>query len=129
MVDPMIRRLEGPEIAAYDILDPDLARKVRIVKVPALVPGAAAMTLGRWIFVTDDSDRGGSRELIAHELVHVRQYAEMGMLSFLHRYLTDYGRERRQGRSHREAYLAIPAEQEARRDAAAWLRRRTSRFR
>ena len=32
----------------------------------------------------------GTRKLLAHELVHVRQYHELGMVRFLARYLRDY---------------------------------------
>ena len=71
-----MRRLEGPELLAYDVLDPDLAKKVRILQVPVLPRGADGMTIGRWIFLKDDRDRSGDRQLLAHELVHVRQFAE-----------------------------------------------------
>ena len=44
--------------------------------VPVLTPGIAGMTLGRWILLRrgHEHDRG----LIAHELVHVRQWRELG---------------------------------------------------
>src|SRR5436190_1536926 len=43
------------------------------------------MTLGRWVLVRrgHEHDRG----LIAHELVHVRQWRELGAVRFLVRYL------------------------------------------
>jgi hypothetical protein len=118
-----VRRLEGPELEHYD-LDPTLARRVRIVRVPFLAPGSAGMTIGRVVFLTSDVDRSGTRELLAHELVHVRQYADAGLVPFLARYLRDYMRGLVRLRSHRQAYLAIPAEVDARAEARAWKRRR-----
>ncbi len=118
-----MRRLEGAELAAYDLIDPELSRLVRVVKVPVLAPGSSGMTIGRFVFLTTDVDRSGGRTLLAHELVHVRQYAEVGMVCFLLRYLRDYAVALRRLRSHRRAYLAIPAEVEARDEAAAWARR------
>lgn len=118
-----MRRLEGPELASYD-LDPELAARVRIVRVPVLAPGSSGMTIGRFVFLTSDVDRGGGRELLAHELVHVRQYEEAGVVSFLLRYLRDYVQGLRRLKNHRQAYLAIPAEVEARAEARAWRRRR-----
>lgn len=121
-----MRRLEGPELAAYD-LDPALAQRVRIVQVPILPPGASGMTIGSYVFLTSDVDRTGGRELLAHELVHVRQFAEAGTLPFLMRYLRDYVSGLVRLKNHRRAYLAIPAEVEARAEAAVWKRTRTAR--
>lgn len=118
-----MRRLEGPELASYDVLDPGLAKRVRLQRVPVLPRGADGMTLGRWIFLKSDRDHRGDRELIAHELVHVRQYAELGYLRFSLRYLRDYAAGVLRHRRLREAYLSIPAEVEARADAADWRRR------
>lgn len=115
-----MRRLEPVELDAYDILDRSLAERVRIVRVPILPPGASGMTLGRFILLRSDLDRSGSRQLIAHELVHVRQFAEQGVVRFLATYLRDYVRQLRALRRHRAAYLAIPAEVEARAEADTW---------
>ena len=52
--------------------------------------------------------------LIVHELVHLRQWRQLGVARFLWRYLGDYWRARRRGFSHRQAYLAISLEEEAR---------------
>lgn len=115
-----MRRLEGPELDAYDLIEPELAGRVRIVRVPILPPGAAGMTVGRFVFLMSDVDRDGTRELLAHELVHVRQYAEQGVIGFLYRYVRDYLRGLWAHRRHRAAYLAIPAEVEAREEARRW---------
>jgi hypothetical protein len=115
-----VRRLEGPEIEAYDVLDPDLAARVRIQKVPVLPRGASGMTIMRLIMLRSDEDRRGTRKLVAHELVHVRQYAELGYVRFSYRYLRDYCRGLLRYRRHRRAYLAIPAEVQARAEADEW---------
>ncbi len=118
-----MRRLEGPELVAYDLIDIDLLRRVRIFHVPFVAPGSAGMTIGNWVFLRRDDDRSGRRELIAHELVHVRQFEELGLIRFLTRYLRDYLSCLRQSGSHRQAYLAIPAEVDARLEAASWAAR------
>ncbi len=118
-----MRRLEGPELARYDILEPTLALRVRIIEVPGLAPGTSGMTIGRFVFLTSDIDRSGGRTLLAHELVHVRQYAELGFIRFLLRYLRDYAAQLVRLRNHRRAYLAIPAEVAARAEAREWTGR------
>jgi hypothetical protein len=116
------RRLTESELATYDIIAPELSRKVRIVAFPVLPPRASAMTVGSTILVRPA--RRGDAVLLAHELVHVRQWAELGRLGFLRRYLTDYGQNLVRLRRHRAAYLAIPLESEARSEAHAWRDRR-----
>ncbi len=76
-----------------------------------------AMTLGTRIFVDPIVLERGGRELNAllmHELVHARQWQEMGSRRFLASYLRQYLVARVTGASHRSAYLAIEAEVEAR---------------
>lgn len=79
-------------------------------------PGVRALTQARWILVDPAmlTDPERLSRLVVHELVHVRQFAETGYLRFMIRYLTEYLRGRRSGLSQRDAYLAIPAEVEAR---------------
>jgi hypothetical protein len=77
----------------------------------------AAMTLPWAIDVRQDVLGGDSlrlARLVSHELVHVRQWQELGTMRFLRRYLTDYLRGRRKGLGHNQAYLAISLEKEAR---------------
>ena len=52
--------------------------------------------------------------LLVHELVHVRQWGELGVIRFLWRYLSGYLGGRWKGLGHHAAYLAIPLEVEAR---------------
>jgi hypothetical protein len=82
---------------------------------------ATAMTLPWAIYVHPRllvGDRQALGELLVHELVHVRQWRELGVRRFLVRYLADYWRGRRSGLGHRRAYMAISLEEEARRLSA-----------
>jgi len=121
-----VRGLTGAEWRAYDHIPPTVASKVRVVRVPVLAPGADGMTFGRFVLLRRDEpdQRTGERELLAHELVHAVQYAELGMPRFLWCYVTAYLRNRRRLRRHRVAYLAIPFEVEARAAAARWAETR-----
>ncbi len=78
-------------------------------------PGSAAITLGRLIIVRRRA--AGDERLLRHELVHVRQWRQFGAIGFLRRYLGAYLRERCGGAGHRAAYLRIPFEVEAEREA------------
>ena len=76
-----------------------------------VLPGADATTLGRLVLVrrrvADDQC------LLRHELVHVRQWRELGWIGFLARYLGSYLRWRLRGYGHWAAYRRIPLEVEA----------------
>ena len=89
----------------------DTAR-VRVVVVPVLTPGIVAITLGRYVLVQRGWEH--SIALIGHELVHVEQWRRLGAVCFVVGYLAAYLRSRRAGLGHRDAYRAIPFEQEAR---------------
>lgn len=125
----MARRLTEAELAAYDVLPRALAERVRVQKVPFLAPGTSGMTLGRWVLVTTDADQQGTRKLLAHELVHVRQWHELGAFRFLVRYLASYARQLARHRSHRRAYRAITFEAAAYDEADAWASTALSRAR
>jgi hypothetical protein len=76
-----------------------------------------AMTLGTTIFLDPAvlaAAQHRSGLLLVHELVHVRQWGELGVIRFLWRYLTGYLGGRWKGLGHHAAYLAIPLEVEAR---------------
>ena len=103
-----LRRLDGD----FPLVPPADVARARIVDVPFLTPGVAAMTLGRLILLR--RDHAGDDALVAHELVHVRQWRELGATRFLWRYLGAYARGRFAGLSHQRAYEAIPLEVEAR---------------
>jgi hypothetical protein len=106
------RRLDCREREQFTHVPPRDLERARLVTVPVLTPGIAGMTLGRWILVRrgHEHDRG----LIGHELVHVRQWRELGAARFLVRYLGAYARGRWRGLGHQDAYEAIPLEAEAR---------------
>ena len=77
----------------------------------------AAMTVPWAIYVRSDVLGGDSSRLaglVGHELVHVRQWRELGTLRFVRRYLSEYLHGRRRGLRHSQAYLAISLEKEAR---------------
>ena len=103
-----MRRIEGD----FPLVPPVDVGRARIVDVPFLTPGVAAMTLGRLILLR--RDHAADEALLAHELVHVRQWRELGAPRFLWRYLGAYTRHRLSGLNHQQAYEAIPAEIEAR---------------
>lgn len=74
-------------------------------------PGAAAMTLGPLVLVRRRA--AGDVRLLRHELVHVRQWRQLGVARFLWRYLGSYLRWRLLGHRHWDAYRRIPLEVEA----------------
>lgn len=108
----MLRRLDASEREQFTHVPARDLDRARLVTVPALTPGAAGMTLGRWILLRRGHEHDGG--LIAHELVHVRQWRQLGATRFLVRYLGAYGKGRWRGLGHRAAYKAIPLEVEAR---------------
>lgn len=74
-------------------------------------PGADAWTLGSLVIVRRGHE--DSIHLMRHEAEHVRQYAAMGLIPFLTRYLADYLRLRLRGHGHDAAYRRLPAEIQA----------------
>jgi hypothetical protein len=76
-----------------------------------VAPGAAATTIGPLILMrgryADDA------RLLRHELQHVRQYREYGLVGFFRRYLLRYARARLAAYPHWAAYRRIPFEVEA----------------
>ena len=108
----MARRLDASERELFTHVPARDLQRARVVVVPVLTPGIAGMTLGRWILVRRGHEH--DRALIAHELVHVRQWRELGSVRFLVRYLGAYAQSRWHGLGHQAAYEAIPLEAEAR---------------
>jgi maleylpyruvate isomerase len=86
-----------------------------------LPPGADAMALGRTVIVRKDMVGKTSLDhLLRHELTHVEQWRTLGVVGFARVYLGEYFAGRRRGLNHRDAYLAISLEQEARQRADAF---------
>lgn len=121
------RPLNDAELDSYDVLPKYLARRVRIVNVPTLPGGYDGMTLGFTILLANTVDEQGNSPLLAHELVHVRQWADQGRIRFPGRYLGSFAHGLRLHRSWRRAYLSVEAETEARRETSEWLRRKVER--
>lgn len=83
----------------------------RVVVGGPVPPQAAAITLGRTIVVR--AEACDQQDLMAHELVHVRQFRELGAVRFVVRYVGSYLRFRLSGFGHMAAYRRIPLEVEA----------------
>lgn len=100
-------------------VDPD---SVRVRSAPGLMRrlwgrDISGMTLGKTIFLDPDLMAAAQHLpglLLVHELIHVRQWGELGVIRFLWSYLSAYVGGRWKGLGHRAAYLAIPLEEEAR---------------
>ncbi len=118
------RVLDRDEVEAFDHIARGVSERVKLVRTNLLPPAADGMTLGRFILLRGDHIEHHSSTLLAHELVHVRQFAEMGVLPFFASYLSSYFKNLLRTRNHRQAYLDIPLEVEARREAAMWSKTR-----
>jgi len=127
-VNQVGRPLAPEEIDSYDVIPKYLARRVRVFSVPSLPGRYDGMTIGFNIFLKAKIRPDGSSPLLAHELVHVRQWAELGWFGFSHRYLRSFAAGLVKQRSWMDAYRSIEAEREARIEATDWLRRRTLRM-
>lgn len=117
------RRLDHDEISIFDHVGDEILGRVRLIRTNLLPPAADGMTIGNLVFLRGDRVEHRATSLLAHELVHVRQFAEHGPIRFLARYVGDYLRNLRTCRNHRQAYLDIPFEIEAREEAARWAQR------
>lgn len=118
------RRLNEAEIEAYDLIPTDLAVRVRVVRLP--MPGPyAGITFGRVVVLGRDVPADGGSSLLAHELVHVRQWSDLGVIGFSARYLSQFASGLVRLRSWKAAYHQIGAEREARASAEEWRRRKT----
>jgi Domain of unknown function (DUF4157) len=111
------RQLSPEVVHAFTHVPTVDVERARVIVVPVLTPGVAAMTLGRWVLVRRGRDEDVG--LMAHELVHVQQWREHGAVLFLARYLSSYVRGRLRGEPHWTAYAAIPFESEARERSGA----------
>ena len=114
------RTLAQVEIDDFNHIADGLLQRVRLIRTNLLPRAADGMTIGRFVFLRGDHIEHKSSALMAHELVHVRQFAEMGMLRFFASYVGAYVRNLWRTKNHRQAYLDIPLEQEARAVAAEW---------
>lgn len=83
----------------------------RLVIGGPVPPQADAITLRRTIVVRERA--ADDVRLLSHELVHVRQFRDLGVSRFLVRYVGSYLRLRLGGYGHLAAYRRIPLEVEA----------------
>ena len=83
----------------------------RVIVGGPVPPQADAITLGKTILVRERAAQ--SQGLMAHELVHVRQFTDLGPLRFVAKYVGSYLRFRLNGFGHMAAYRRIPLEVEA----------------
>jgi hypothetical protein len=77
----------------------------------------AAMTFRTTVYIRSsvlDSDPAELGSLIVHELAHVQQWTELGVVRFLWQYVSGYLRGRLTSLSHQDAYRSIPIEIDAR---------------
>ena len=114
------RPLSAVELDSYRVLPRALAERVRVYEIPALPGNYVGITLGRNVFLATDIPDDGQSLLLAHELVHVRQWHEQGVVGFGRRYLWAFVRSLPVTRSWNQSYRAIPAEAEARAEAERW---------
>ncbi|MEO6260458.1 MAG: hypothetical protein ABIP63_08910 [Thermoanaerobaculia bacterium] len=80
---------------------------------PWLFRDVAGITLGRRIYLAAGIREDQLGAMVRHELAHVRQVAELGLIPFLWRYGSEYLRYRRRGLSRDQAYRAISFERDA----------------
>jgi hypothetical protein len=95
---------------------------VRLIPMPSVAERVLgshvqAITLNRTIVINrrlfDRVVAGSEPELLAHELIHVAQWEDHGILSFSWTYLGDYLRIRLLGATHDAAYRSIGFEYQA----------------
>ncbi len=81
----------------------------------------SAMTLKKTVYIRSevlDAAPSLLGPLLVHELVHVQQWKQLGVVRFLWKYVAGYIGGRLTGLPHQDAYRAIPIEIEAREIAA-----------
>ena len=117
-----LRRLTDTELETYDLIPVEISRRVWLLQVPILPGPYNGLTLSRFVVVDEIIDPAESSILLAHELVHVRQYHELGLPRFAWRYNVAFVRGLVRLRNWNKAYRAIPAEVEARQQAGLWAK-------
>lgn len=117
----VVRRLTPEEIRLYGpVLDAALARKVWLVQLPLLPGPYSGLTVARLVVVERTLPPGKPSALLAHELVHVRQFGEKGLVRFTVAYNRAFAVGLIRERNWSKAYRAIPAEVEARMETVRW---------
>jgi hypothetical protein len=83
----------------------------------SLIPnlfGAVGITFGRYVFISLSEEQAKDYGVFNHEMVHVKQIADTGIIKWYFQYFRDFFKFFiKKGVTRREAYLSIPAEVEA----------------
>lgn len=122
-----VRRLTGHEISSYDHVPSELTRRVWLIRTPRTPGPYLGISLGRFLLMSRDIRPDGASLLLAHELVHVRQWSEVGVVGFTWAYVSQFLSGLVANRNWTAAYRDIDAEREAREVAEKWQKRRQSR--
>lgn len=118
----IVRRISPDELELYrPVIAPDVARKVWLVQLPAIPGPYSGLTIANLVIVDRTLPPGTPSALLAHELVHVRQFHDKGVLRFTLDYNTSFVAGLVTERGWSKAYRAIPAEVEARSETTRWL--------
>lgn len=121
--DRLIRKLTTDERAQYDHVPEQDLRQTILVRIPPMIGPYRGLTIGRLVLLAEAVPANKPSALLAHELVHVRQFREQGLPRFTWRYNSAFVAGLVRLRSWNKAYLAIPAEVEARQLTGKWARR------
>lgn len=104
---------EKEAVAAGALISMGFPRWMR----PFLVSGVLGITLGRRVYLSSrllEWEEPDLRRILRHELAHVRQVQQLGLVRFLFSYLEEYLGHRRDGLEIADAYRQISFEVEAR---------------
>jgi hypothetical protein len=121
------RKLSEIELDSYDVIDRPLGRTVHIINVPFVPGGYAGITFGRFVYLAKPIPPDGTSTLLAHKLVHVGQYADIGIPRYIYLYLKSFVPDLVRMKNWNQAYRAIPFEVEARQVTGIWQRHRIGR--
>lgn len=119
----VVRKITPDEAEVYrTVIAADLARKVWLVQLPAIPGPYSGLTIAKVVIIDRQLPPGTPSALLAHELVHVRQFHDRGILRFTLEYNKSFVAGLLTKRRWSKAYRAIPAEVEARSETTRWLR-------
>jgi hypothetical protein len=117
----MARTLTDQEKQRFDHVPKAVTDEAKITPISFVPPGFVGITIGNRIMLKKGHEH--KEQLLAHELVHVRQFDELGVVGFFSRYLSEYAKGIvKHGKLH-EAYRGISLEVEARQEANRWAKR------
>ncbi|NNF53357.1 MAG: hypothetical protein HKN03_02835 [Acidimicrobiales bacterium] len=117
------RTLTSPERLAFDHVEERTLQRAVVVCIPWLPGTFAGLTLDRFILLARPQRADGSSTLLAHELVHVEQWDDRGMIGFAKWYVANFVREYRHRRKWMASYRALEAEVDARARTRDWWNR------